>query len=102
MPSKGLTIPAIFSTPHTHPFDQIAWVKTEARITDDTGATIFVQKGVEVPASWSALAAKIAVSKYFYGDAARGTDPATGGREASIRPLIEWVLPGSPVRGRRN
>lgn len=86
-----LQFPRVFSTPNIHPYDQITWVKTEARITDDTGATIFVQKDVAVPAQWSPLAAKIAVSKYFYGDAARGTDPRTGGRETSVRQLIDRV-----------
>ena len=43
------------------------------------------------PKSWSALATKIAVSKYFYGDIANGTDPHKGGRETSVRQLIHRV-----------
>jgi ribonucleoside-diphosphate reductase alpha chain len=37
------------------------------------------------------LATKIAVSKYFYGDIANGTDPYKGGREMSVRQLIHRV-----------
>ena len=89
---RGLSIPRIFSMHDIHPYDQLDWVKTEAKITDDAGATIFVQKGVEVPATWSPLAVKIAVSKYFYGDASKGSDPRTGGRETSVRQLIDRVV----------
>ena len=46
---------------------------------------------MEVPKSWSALATKIAVSKYFYGDIANGTNPHKGGRESSVRQLIHRV-----------
>jgi ribonucleoside-diphosphate reductase alpha chain len=52
---------------------------------------IFRQEDVEVPKSWSALATKIAVSKYFYGDIAHGTDPHQGGRESSVRQLVHRV-----------
>ena len=44
-----------------------------------------------MPKSWSALATKIAVSKYFYGDIAHGTDPYKGGRERSVKQLIHRV-----------
>jgi ribonucleoside-diphosphate reductase alpha chain len=44
-----------------------------------------------VPKNWSELATKIAVSKYFYGDIANGTDPYNGGRETSVRQLIHRV-----------
>ena len=73
------------------PFDEIEWDKRTAKITDDGGKVIFEQKEVEVPMSWSALATKIAVSKYFYGDIAHGSDPWKGGREASIRQLVNRV-----------
>ena len=58
---------------------------------DDSGKVIFKQEDIEVPKSWSALATKIAVSKYFYGDIANGTDPYKGGRETSVRQLIHRV-----------
>ena len=40
---------------------------------------------------WSPLATKIAVSKYFYGDIANGTDPYEGGRENSVKQLVHRV-----------
>ena len=73
------------------PFDQIEWERRTAEITDDSGKVIFKQENIEVPKSWSALATKIAVSKYFYGDIANGTDPHKGGRETSVRQLIHRV-----------
>src|SRR5216684_6928405 len=63
-----LKIERVFSTASIHPFDQIEWEKRTAEITDDSGKVIFKQDNIEVPKSWSALATKIAVSKYFYGD----------------------------------
>jgi ribonucleoside-diphosphate reductase alpha chain len=80
-----------FSKAGVHPFDQIEWERRTAEITDDRGTVIFKQEQVEVPKSWSLLATKIAVSKYFYGDLALGTDPRSGGRESSIKQLIHRV-----------
>ena len=67
------------------------WERRTAEITDDSGKVIFKQENIEVPKSWSALATKIAVSKYFYGDIANGTDPHKGGRETSVRQLVHRV-----------
>ncbi len=80
-----------FSQECSSPFDEIEWERRVAEITDDSGKVIFRQEDVEVPKSWSALATKIAVSKYFYGDIANGTDPHAGGRESSVRQLIHRV-----------
>ena len=88
---RGLTFEHAFSKPGIHPFDEIEWDQRTAEITDDSGKAIFKQENVEVPKSWSALATKIAVSKYFYGDIAHGTDPDNGGRESSVRQLIHRV-----------
>ena len=94
-PSKkkgsGLHFGRVFSDPAVAPFDQIEWEQRTAEITDDSGMVIFKQDAVEVPKSWSALATKIAVSKYFYGDIAHGTDPSKGGRETSVRQLVHRV-----------
>ncbi|MCP5531691.1 MAG: vitamin B12-dependent ribonucleotide reductase [Akkermansiaceae bacterium] len=89
--TRGLTFHAIFSTTGTNPFDEVEWEKRTAAITDDTGKAIFHQEDVEVPKAWSELATKIAVSKYFYGDATVGNDPANGGREHSVKQLIHRV-----------
>jgi ribonucleoside-diphosphate reductase alpha chain len=89
--SPGLRFQRVFSDANVAPFDQIEWENRTAEITDDSGKVIFRQENVEVPKSWSALATKIAVSKYFYGDIANGTDPHKGGRENSVRQLVHRV-----------
>jgi len=88
---RGLTFEHAFSKPGVHPYDEIEWEKRTAEITDDSGKAIFKQENVEVPKSWSVLATKIAVSKYFYGDIAQGTDPTKNGRETSVRQLVHRV-----------
>src|SRR3984893_1710954 len=88
---SGLKFQRSFSQEGSSPFDEIEWERRVAEITDDSGKVIFRQENVEVPKSWSALATKIAVSIYFYGDIANGTDPHAGGRESSVRPLIHRV-----------
>jgi ribonucleoside-diphosphate reductase alpha chain len=88
---SGLRFERVFSDGAVAPFDQVEWERRVAEITDDGGKVIFKQEDIEVPKSWSALATKIAVSKYFYGDIANGTDPYKGGRETSVRQLIHRV-----------
>src|SRR6201984_3421473 len=88
---RGLRFERVFSDSIVKPFDQIEWEHRTAEITDDSGQIIFKQENVEVPKNWSALATKIAVSKYFYGDIAHGTDPHKSGRESSVRQLIHRV-----------
>jgi ribonucleoside-diphosphate reductase alpha chain len=89
--STGLSFERVFSDPVVKPFDQTEWEHRTAEITDDSGKVIFRQEEVEVPKNWSALATKIAVSKYFYGDIANGTNPHKSGRETSVRQLIHRV-----------
>ena len=78
----GLIVEQFFSTADQHPFDQLEWENRSAKITDDSGQTIFEQEDIEVPASWSQLATKIVASKYFYGDI------ETGKREHSVKQLV--------------
>ena len=89
--SRPLRFERVFSDPAVEPFAQMEWERRTAEITDDSGKVIFKQENIEVPKSWSPLATKIAVSKYFYGDIANGTDPHKGGRETSVRQLIHRV-----------
>jgi len=89
--NAGVRFERVFSDAAVAPFDQIEWERRTAEINDDSGKVIFKQEDIEVPKSWSALATKIAVSKYFYGDIANGTDPYKGGREMSVRQLIHRV-----------
>ena len=81
----GLTVARVFSKPDVHPFDELEWDRRTAEITDDNGKTIFKQENVEIPKSWSPLATKVVVSKYFYGE--NGTNE----REHSARQLVGRV-----------
>ncbi|MDB6172586.1 MAG: ribonucleoside-diphosphate reductase, adenosylcobalamin-dependent [Chthoniobacteraceae bacterium] len=91
-PSKaGLKFVRVFSQKSVAPFDELQWEQRTAEITDDSGKAIFKQENVEVPKAWSALATKIAVSKYFYGDIAHGNDPYKGGRERSVKQVVHRV-----------
>src|SRR2546423_7468288 len=95
----GLHFKRIFSDLKSAPFEEVEWERRTAEITDDSGKIIFKQDDIEVPADWSELATKIAVSKYFYGDIANGTDPEKGGRETSVRQLIHRVTGSIPDWG---
>ena len=96
MQRDGMKISRYFSDPAVHPFDQLEWEKRQARITDENGQTIFEQEDVEVPASWSQLAAKVVVSKYFYGDMELGQ------REYSVKQLVHRVARTIADRGRKD
>jgi len=80
-----LRIERTFSDASTKPWDQMEWERRIAEITDDAGRTIFRQENVEVPKSWSLLATKVVVSKYFYGE------QATEEREVSVRQLAHRI-----------
>ena len=82
---KSIKVRRFFSDPRVKPFDQLEWDKRTAEITDDNGKVIFKQENVEVPKSWSLLATKVVVSKYFYGE------QNTSERETSVRQLIHRV-----------
>ncbi|MBU6409816.1 MAG: vitamin B12-dependent ribonucleotide reductase, partial [Verrucomicrobia bacterium] len=82
---KILKIERIFSDGRVKPFDQVQWDRRTAEITDDAGKVIFKQENVEVPKSWSLLATKVVVSKYFYGE------QNTSEREVSVRQLIHRI-----------
>ncbi|HEY1663947.1 MAG TPA: vitamin B12-dependent ribonucleotide reductase [Verrucomicrobiae bacterium] len=82
---KFLKIERTFSDAKVKPFEQIEWDKRTAEITDDAGKVIFKQENVEVPKSWSILATKVVVSKYFYGE------QHTSERETSVRQLIHRI-----------
>jgi ribonucleoside-diphosphate reductase alpha chain len=86
-----MVVPRVFSAEGVSPYDQVDWELRTAAIKDERGRVIFEQVDCEVPASWSQLATNVVVSKYFYGDIAGGTDPAKGGRESSVRDLIDRV-----------
>src|SRR6266516_1848883 len=82
---RTLNIPRTFSDKQVSPFDQVEWERRTAEINDDAGKVIFKQENVEAPKSWSLLATKVVVSKYFYGE------QGTSERETSVRQLIQRI-----------
>ncbi|MGE3620722.1 MAG: vitamin B12-dependent ribonucleotide reductase [Acidimicrobiia bacterium] len=82
----GIGIRRHFTTEGTHPYDDVAWERRDARITNyRDGSVAFEQLGVEFPATWSQNATNIVAQKYF-----RGT-PGTKERESSLREVIDRV-----------
>jgi len=94
--SMGLKVEQFFSTPGTHPFDELEWETRSAKITGDDGQAIFEQDNIEVPTCWSQLATKVVASKYFYGDG------ETGRRENSVKQLVHRVCKTIADRGRKD
>jgi ribonucleoside-diphosphate reductase alpha chain len=84
-PKKCVPVQRVFSDPRTRPFDQLEWERRTAEITDDAGKVIFKQDNVEVPKTWSLLATKVVVSKYFYGEQSKPE------RETSVRQLLHRI-----------
>lgn len=82
---KSLPWERVFSDAKVKPADQIEWDLRTAEITDDARKVIFRQENVEVPKSWSLLATKVVVSKYFYGE------QNTSERETSVKQLIHRI-----------
>jgi ribonucleoside-diphosphate reductase alpha chain len=83
---KGLTWERRWTRPGVHPYDEVEWELRTAAISSETGKTVFEQKDVEVPKSWSQLAVNVVVSKYFRGHV------GTPERERSVRQLIDRVV----------
>jgi ribonucleoside-diphosphate reductase alpha chain len=81
----GLTIKHFYTKPGVHPFDEIEWEFRTAVISNEKGETIFEQKDVEVPKSWSMTATNVVVSKYFHGKL------GSTEREHSVRQLVDRV-----------
>ena len=86
-PRRGLTIERVFSTDGVQPYDELTWSRRDVVQTNwKTGETVFEQRGVEFPDSWSANAGTIVTTKYFRG--ALGSPE----RESSLKQLIDRVV----------
>ncbi len=85
--AQGLVVERVFTKKGVHPYDEVEWERRDVVQTNwKTGETVFEQKGVEFPTSWSVNASTIVTTKYFRG--ALGTDK----RENSLRALIDRVV----------
>jgi ribonucleoside-diphosphate reductase alpha chain len=96
-PGKGLRIERVYTTPGTHPFDEVTWERRDVVMTNwRDGSINFEQRGVEFPESWSVNAVNIVTSKYFRG--AVGTPQ----REWSLKQLINRVVKTYRTSGEEN
>jgi len=82
----GLVVPRHSTRAGEDPFDAVEWELRCAKITSEQGETVFEQRDVEVPKSWSQLATNVVVSKYFRGHV------GTPEREHSVKQLIGRVV----------
>ncbi len=81
----GLRAQRYFSKAGISPYDEVAWERRTASITDASGKSIFEQKDVEVPVDWSMTATNIVASKYLHGQI------DTPERETGVRQLVARV-----------
>jgi ribonucleoside-diphosphate reductase alpha chain len=81
---KGLAIERRFSSPGTHPFDEIEWEIRDA-VIGNPESPAFEQRGVEFPKSWSQNATNIVAQKYFRGQL------GSAERESSVKQMIGRV-----------
>lgn len=86
MRKRGLKIKRHFTNSDNHPFDEMDWEHRDATIYNEKGETIFEQRDIEVPKSWSQLATDIGASKYLRKAGVPGT-----GNEVSMRQLVRRV-----------
>src|ERR1051326_8591218 len=83
---QGLRFARRFVPEGTNPYDTVEWEIRSAVISGESGETVFEQRDVEVPKTWSQLATNVVVSKYFRGPL------GTPQRERSVRQLVGRVV----------
>jgi ribonucleoside-diphosphate reductase alpha chain len=77
---EALSVRRLFTQPGVHPFETVEWELRDARI-----GSVFEQKDVEFPATWSQNATNIVAQKYFRGQL---DSPA---REHSVKQMVSRV-----------
>jgi ribonucleoside-diphosphate reductase alpha chain len=93
----GLQVERVWTTPGTHPYDEVSWERRDVVMTNwRDGSINFEQRGVEFPSSWSVNASNIVTSKYFRG--AVGTPQ----REWSLKQLIDRVVQAYRAAGEKH
>jgi ribonucleoside-diphosphate reductase alpha chain len=84
---KGLKIERIYTNEGVHPYDEVKWERRDVVQQNwKTGETVFEQRGVEYPDTWSVNASTIVTTKYFRG--ALGAE----NREWSLKQVIDRVV----------
>ena len=83
---SGVYVSRFFTKKDVHPFEAITWENRDAVLTNMKGETVFEQKNVRVPTSWSQTALNIVASKYLHGKL------GTPEREQGVNDLISRVV----------
>lgn len=84
---RALRIERVYTTAGVHPYDEVDWERRDiVQANWRTGETVFEQRGVEFPTSWSVNASTIVTTKYFRGAVGHA------GREWSLKQLIDRVV----------
>jgi ribonucleoside-diphosphate reductase alpha chain len=83
--APGLNFRRFYTKASVSPYNEVAWEKRTATITDSKGEVIFEQQDVEVPKDWSMTATNIVASKYLHGQL------GTPERETGVRQLVARV-----------
>lgn len=86
---NGLVLKRKFTAVSVDPMSEEAGIEFENRdavLSDISGKTLFEQKNVSIPKSWSMMATNIVVNKYFRGKNGSST------REHSVKDLINRVV----------
>lgn len=87
MRTTNLNVGRLYTKPKNKAYDQLKWVKKDSIIENPmTGKTVFEQKNVEFPESWSLNAINIVAQNYFTGT------PGSKDREKSLKQLIDRVV----------
>jgi len=81
----GITFTRYFTQPGVHPYSEIQWERRDAVIKSEKGGTVFEQKRVEVPVTWSQTATNITSQHYLRGKL------GTPSRETSVKQMVERV-----------
>jgi ribonucleoside-diphosphate reductase alpha chain len=92
----GVAVNRYFTKPGDDGFANVEWELRTAAITGESGKTVFEQRDVEVPKSWSQTATNVVVQKYFRG--VLGTPQ----RERSVRQLISRVVDTITAWGKKD
>ena len=82
---KGIRFNRFYTKPGVHPYTLVEWELRDATITNAKGETVFEQKEVEIPKTYSQTATNIIVSKYFRGRL------GTPERETSVKQMVDRV-----------
>ncbi|HLK89391.1 MAG TPA: vitamin B12-dependent ribonucleotide reductase [Polyangia bacterium] len=93
---RGLKLRRYFTAPGDDGFAGVEWELRTAAITGENGKSVFEQRDVEVPKSWTQTATNVVVQKYFRGVI------GTPERERSVRQLISRVADTITAWGKKD